>query len=175
MKFQETKLAGAFIIELDKIEDERGFFARSFCVEEFKRHGLNSVIKQCNISFNKHIGTLRGMHFQKPPYEETKLVRCIKGKVYDVIVDLRKESNTYLEWFSIELNQENKKMLYIPEGFAHGFQTLEDNAELFYQMSAFYSDDSSSGVRWDDPALKIDWPMPNPLISDKDASYPDII
>ncbi len=175
MKFQETKLAGAFIIELDKIKDNRGFFSRSFCMEEFDKHGLNTNVNQCNISFNKHAGTLRGMHYQVAPYDEAKLIRCTKGSVYDVIVDIRRDSTTYLDWISIGLNEINHKMIYVPEGFAHGFQTLEDDVELFYQMNEFYNAQSASGVRWNDPILKIEWPSTEPLVSEKDASYPDIV
>lgn len=175
MKFQETSLAGAFIIELDRIEDNRGFFSRSFCVEEFDKHGLNTPVNQCNISFNKHAGTLRGMHYQLAPYGEAKLIRCTKGSVYDVIVDLRRDSTTYLDWISIELNEKNHKMIYVPEGFAHGFQTLENDVEMFYQMSEFYNAESASGVRWNDPVLNIEWPLTEPSVSEKDAAYPDIV
>ena len=147
MKFIETKLAGAYIIELDLIKDTRGFFARSWCQEEFAKHGLNPNLVQCNISFNHQKGTLRGMHYQIKPHEEAKLVRCTQGKIYDVIIDLRTNSTTYKQWFGVELSAANRKMLYIPEGFAHGFQTLEDHSEVFYQMSNFYHPESARGIR----------------------------
>ena len=158
MRFTETRLKGAFIIEPERLEDERGFFARTFCQKEFGAHGLNSKIVQCNVSYNKHKGTLRGMHYQAPPMAEAKLVSCTRGAIYDVIIDLQPESPTYCQWFAEELNAENSKMIYIPEGFAHGFQTLEDETEVFYQMSEFYSPEHARGVRWDDPAFGIKWP-----------------
>jgi len=168
MIFTETKLNGAFIIDLEPIQDERGFFARTWCKNEFAAHGLNPNLVQCNTSFNKKKGTLRGMHYQSPPYEEAKLVRCTMGAVYDVIVDIRKESKTFLQWIACELTAQNRKMLYVPEGFAHGFQTLEDNTEVFYQMSEFYHSDHAAGLRWDDPAIDIKWPIPEVVISKKD-------
>jgi len=168
MIFSETKLNGAFIIDLEPIQDERGFFARTWCKNEFAAHGLNPNLVQCNTSFNKKKGTLRGMHYQSPPYEEAKLVRCTMGAVYDVIVDIRKESKTFLQWIACELTAQNRKMLYVPEGFAHGFQTLEDNTEVFYQMSEFYHSDHAAGLRWDDPAIDIKWPIPEVVISKKD-------
>jgi dTDP-4-dehydrorhamnose 3,5-epimerase len=171
MIFKETKLGGSYIISLDKIEDERGFFARSFCVSEFQDRGLNATIKQCNISFNKKKYTLRGMHFQIKPYEETKIVRCTSGAIYDVIIDLRKDSATYKQYFAIELNSNNRDMLYIPEGIAHGFITLADNTEVVYQMSGYYSPEHASGVRWDDSAFEIKWPCMPKVISDKDSNY----
>ncbi len=188
MIFTETKLKGAFVIDIEPREDERGFFGRSFCQREFAAHGLKTIVAQSNISFNKNKGTLRGMHFQVSPKAEAKLVRCIRGKMYDVIVDLRPESTTYCQWFGIELSADitgyglqttdhgslfsaYSKMLYIPEGFAHGFQTLEDNTEVFYEMFEFYSPEHASGVRWDDPAFGISWPLPNPVMSDKDRAY----
>jgi dTDP-4-dehydrorhamnose 3,5-epimerase len=175
MKFFETKLKDAYIIEVEKNIDERGFFARSWDINEFKKNKINEKIVQCNISFNKKIGTLRGMHFQKKPYQESKLVRCTKGKIYDVIIDLRKESDTFKKWTSIELSENNFKMLYVPKGFAHGFQTLEDNTEVFYQMSEFYKPKYSSGYRWDDNIFKIKWPITPPIISDKDLLYKPFI
>lgn len=171
MKFIETQLKGAYIIEIEKNTDSRGFFARSWDVNEFKKNNLNEKIVQCNISFNKKIGTLRGMHFQKEPYQESKLVRCTKGKIYDVIIDLRSKSNTYKKWIGVELSENNYKMLYVPQGFAHGFQTLEDNSEIFYQMSEFYKPEQSAGIRWDDKNFDIKWPIIPPIISDKDLSY----
>lgn len=175
MKFIETELQGAFVIELEKITDSRGYFSRCFCIEEFKKHGLNPDIKQCNTSYNINKGTLRGLHFQGKPKSEAKLVRCIRGSVYDVIVDLRQGSTTFLQWFAVELNESNSRMLYVPEGFAHGFQTLEDNVEMQYQMSEFYTSELASGIRWNDPNIKIKWPLPDPFLSEKDNSYPDFI
>ena len=171
MKFIETPLKGAYIIELEPIEDERGFFARSFCKEEFKRHGIEFEVAQCNISYNKKKGTLRGMHYQAPPHEEGKLVSCIKGAICDVIIDLRPDSPTYCKWFAVELTAKNYKMLYVPKGFAHGFQTLEDNTVVFYQMSEFYHPECARGVRWNDPAFGIEWPISNPIMSEKDKSF----
>jgi dTDP-4-dehydrorhamnose 3,5-epimerase len=173
MIFTETKLKGAYLIGLEKYEDERGFFARSWCMDEFKKYGLNQRVVQCNISFNKKRGTLRGMHYQVEPFAEAKLVRCTRGAIYDVIIDLRPNSDTFKQWFSIELTAENYTSLYVPEGFAHGFQTLAENTEVFYQMSEFYHPECTRGVRWDDPAFAIDWPFTPPTISLKDAQYQD--
>ena len=173
MRFCETTLQGAFIVEPTQLQDERGFFARSWCQREFQRHGLNPRMAQCNISYNKKRGTVRGMHYQVAPHEEAKLVRCTRGAIYDVIIDLRPDSDTYLNWFGIELTDENRKMLYIPEQFAHGFQTLVDEVEVFYQMSEFYAPECARGFRWDDPAFGIQWPMPVNVISQKDESYKD--
>jgi dTDP-4-dehydrorhamnose 3,5-epimerase len=175
MIFQETKLKGAFIIEPERLEDERGFFARTWCKREFKTHGLNPELVQCNISFNKKRGTLRGMHYQVAPCEEVRLVRCTMGAIFDVTIDLRPDSQTFKQWFSVELTVENRKMLYIPEGFAHGFITLEDNTEVFYQMSEFYAPECARGVRWNDPAFNILWPEDVVEISDRDKQYPDFI
>ena len=172
MKFIETRLKGAFIIEPERLEDERGFFARTFCHKEFEAHGLNPRMVQCNISYNKHKGTLRGMHNQAAPMAEAKLVRCTRGAIYDVIIDLRPESPTYCQWLAEELNAENSKMIYIPEGFVHGFQTLEDDTEVFYQMSEFYSPEHARGVRWDDLVFGIEWPLNTKIISEKDNNYP---
>jgi len=173
MIFKETNLKGAYIIELEPLEDERGFFARSFCLEEFKKNGIDFNIVQCNISYNKSKGTLRGMHYQIKPYEEAKLVSCTSGAIYDVIIDLRPDSPTYCQWFAVELTEENYKMLYIPKGFAHGFQTLEDNTVVFYQMSEFYYPECARGVRWDDSTFEIEWPLSEQVMSKKDLSYPD--
>ncbi|MGB2655142.1 MAG: dTDP-4-dehydrorhamnose 3,5-epimerase, partial [Candidatus Acidiferrum sp.] len=162
--FTETKLRGAFVIELEKHADHRGFFARTYCQREFESHKLNTCFVQCNVSFNKLKGTLRGMHFQASPHEEAKLIRCTRGSVYDVIVDLRPESATFREYVSVVLSAENGKMLYVPEEFAHGFQTLEDNTEVFYQMSQFYAPEHARGVRWNDPAFGIAWPEDNRTI-----------
>lgn len=173
MIFTETKLKGAFIIELELREDERGFFARSWCRQEFEAHGLNIRLAQCNISFNKRKGTLRGMHYQLAPHAEAKLVRCTRGAIYDVIIDLRPDSSTFKQWISLELSAENHRMLYVPEGFAHGYQTLENNTEIFYQVSEFYHPESERGVRWNDPAFSINWPWEEPTISAKDLSFRD--
>jgi dTDP-4-dehydrorhamnose 3,5-epimerase len=170
--FTELGLKGAFLIDVEPITDERGFFARSFCGREFKSRGLKTEVAQCNISFNANKGTLRGMHFQTAPKAEAKLVRCTRGAIYDVIIDLRADSPTYCKWEAVELTAENRRSLYIPEGFAHGFQTMEDGSEVFYQMFEFYSPEYSSGVRWDDPAFGIKWPLDNPTISEKDLLYP---
>lgn len=171
MLFIETKLAGGYIIELEKIEDDRGFFARTFCQREFEAHGLNPRIAQCSVSFNRRKGTLRGMHYQVAPYEESKLVRCTMGAIYDVAVDLRPESRTFKQWVAVELTGENGRMFYIPQGLAHGFQTLVDNTEVFYQMSEFYHPQCARGVRWDDPAFGMSWPIKEVIISIKDASF----
>jgi dTDP-4-dehydrorhamnose 3,5-epimerase len=171
MLFTETKLKGAYIIELEKIEDERGFFARSWDRKIFEKKGLNPDLIQCNISFNSKKGTLRGMHYQKIPFEETKLVRCTKGRIFDVIVDLRKNSHSENEWFGIELSELNHKMLYVPEGFAHGFQTLEDNSEVFYQMSQEFREEYSSGRKWNSKDFEISWPILPPIISEKDEKW----
>jgi len=172
LKFTETQLKGAYIIEPELLRDERGFFARSWCQKEFTERGLNTNLVQCNISFNLKKGTLRGMHYQAKPYEEAKLVRCTMGAIYDVIIDIRPESPTFKQWVAVELTAENRKMLYIPEGMAHGFQTLVDNTEVFYQMSEFYQAESASGVRWNDPAFNVEWLIKQDLvISKKDQSY----
>jgi dTDP-4-dehydrorhamnose 3,5-epimerase len=173
MIFKETKLKGAYIIELELIEDDRGFFARSFCKNEFEKLGLNPNIVQCNISYSKKRGTLRGMHYQVAPYEESKIVSCRRGTIYDVILDLRLDSPTYCQWFALELSADNFKMLYIPEGLAHGFQTLEDNTVVFYQMSEFFYSEYARGVRWDDPLFRIKWPIPDTILSKKDKKYED--
>jgi dTDP-4-dehydrorhamnose 3,5-epimerase len=171
LKFLPTLLAGAYLIELGLLEDERGFFARSFCQNEFRAHGLNPVVAQCNVSFNRKRGTLRGLHYQAEPLAEAKLVRCTRGAIWDVIVDLRKGSPTVRKSYSAELTAENRRALYVPVGFAHGFQTLEDDTEVLYQMSEFYHAESTRGVRWNDPALGIQWPLPNPVLSSRDQSY----
>jgi dTDP-4-dehydrorhamnose 3,5-epimerase len=181
MIFTETRLKGAYVIELEPIRDERGFFARSYCQREFAARGLSLRLVQCNLSFNKRRGTLRGMHYQEAPHSEAKLVACAAGTIYDVIIDLRHESPTYGQWTSVELKgftgaaAENPKLLYVPEGFAHGYQTLEDDTHLFYQMSEFYHAESSRGVRWNDPRLAIKWPDIEPIISEKDRAFPDFI
>ena len=172
MKITETKLKGSFIIEPEKLIDERGFFARTWDKKIFEELGLNPKIIQCNVSFNKVKGTIRGMHYQADPYEEVKLVRCTKGKAFEVMVDLRSHSSTYKQWLGVELSDENYKMIYVPEGFALGFQVLEDNTELFYQMSQSYMLEYSRGIRWDDPTIKISWPLKPTVISKKDSSLP---
>jgi dTDP-4-dehydrorhamnose 3,5-epimerase len=172
MIIKETRLKGSFLIAPEKIEDERGWFARSYCRSEFEKYGLNPELAQCSISFNKKAGTMRGMHFQVKPHEEAKLVRCTRGAIYDVIIDLRQDSETYGRWIAAELNEDNSLQLYIPEGLAHGFQTLRDNTEVFYQISEFFQPGSGSGVSWDDPAFAITWPLPVSVISEKDQNYP---
>jgi dTDP-4-dehydrorhamnose 3,5-epimerase len=173
MIFKETKLKGAFIIEPEMMSDERGFFARTWCAREFEAHGLTTNLVQCNISFNKQKGTLRGMHYQVVPHEEAKVVRCTMGTIYDVIIDLRPNSPTYKRWVSVDMGAENRRMLYIPGGFAHGFLTMEDDTEVFYQMSEFYTPECARGVRWNDPAFNITWPLGVKVISKKDAEYPN--
>ena len=173
MRFHHTKLAGVFGISLDTIPDERGFFARSWCREEFRSHGLNPNLAQCNISFNTHQGTLRGMHYQAPPFPEAKLVRCTKGAIYDVVVDLRRDSPTCTQWIAVHLSAADRNMVYVPEGCGHGFLTLEDGAEVFYQMSEFFHPESARGVRWNDPQFQIEWPGEVRVMSERDRSYPD--
>lgn len=174
MKFTETKLKGAFIIELEQREDERGFFARTFCQREYESHGLNPHVAQCSMSFNRKKGTLRGIHYQAPPHAEAKTVCCVRGAIYDVMVDLRRESPTFKQWVGVELSAAGREMVYVPEGFGHGFQTLEDGCEVLYQMSEFYDAESARGVRWNDPAFGIVWPIvEGVVISERDAHYPD--
>lgn len=173
MIFAETRLRGAYIIEPEPRVDERGYFARTFCREEFISHGLNPDIVQCSISFNKKQGTLRGMHYQEKPFEETKLVWCNRGAIYDVVIDLRPESPTYRQWISAELTQENHAAVYVPAGCAHGFQTLTDNAEVFYQISQMHRPEAARGVRWNDPAFGVTWPAGQKIISSRDREYPD--
>lgn len=173
MKFVPTPLGGAFVIEPERVADERGFFARTFCRDEFGAHGLQQDFVQCNVSFNAKRGILRGMHFQLAPHAEVKLVRCTRGAIFDVIIDLRRDSPTYTRWFGVELDSENRQLLYIPAGFAHGFQTLADGSEVFYQMGAMYRADAGRGVRWNDPVFGIAWPLTDPVLSARDASYPD--
>ncbi len=174
MIFSETNLPGAYVIDLERIEDDRGFFARGWCERELTEQGLEARVAQCNISFNKRKGTLRGMHFQRPPHEEVKLIRCIRGGLFDVIIDLRSESDGYKRWIGVELSAENRRALYVPRGFAHGFQTLEDDTETFYMVSEPYTPEAESGVRWDDPAFGIEWPLGHPTeISEKDQNWAD--
>lgn len=173
MNFKEVRLKDAFVVELERREDERGFFARSWDQKEFESHGLNPRLVQCDVSFNSKRGTLRGMHFQEKPYEEAKLVRCTMGAVYDVIIDLRPDSATFKEWTGFDLTADNHQMVYIPEGFAHGFLTLEDRSELFYQMSEVYVPEKARGVRWNDPAFGIRWPAAVEVVSERDNNYPN--
>jgi dTDP-4-dehydrorhamnose 3,5-epimerase len=172
--FVATKLRGVYIIELDRRQDERGFFARTFCRQEFEAHDLNPRVAQCSTSFNKKKGTLRGMHFQAAPFAEDKVIRCTAGAIYDVALDLRPDSPTHRQWTAVELTEDNRKSIYIPAGCAHGFQTLADDSEVFYQISEFYHPECAGGVRWDDPAFGIEWPHRERLIlSEKDRSYGD--
>jgi dTDP-4-dehydrorhamnose 3,5-epimerase len=171
MKFFELELNDAFIIELEKFTDQRGFFARTFDHMQFEEKGLESTIVQTNISFTEKKGTIRGLHYQINPFEETKIVMCSKGKIFDVIIDVRKKSNTFGKWIGLELNGKNSKILYIPKGFAHGFQTLEDNSQVIYQNSQIHKPEYEKGIRWDDPFFKIKWPLNEKIISDKDESW----
>ncbi|MCB1754022.1 MAG: dTDP-4-dehydrorhamnose 3,5-epimerase [Gammaproteobacteria bacterium] len=173
MIFTETKLAGAFIIDLKKLEDERGFFARTFCSRELEEHGLISNVEQANMSWNEKAGTMRGMHYQVDPYQETKLVRCTRGALYDVIIDLRKDSPTYREWIGVELTADNRRALFVPRDFAHGFVTLEDNTDAFYMVSQSYVPGAEAGIRWNDPQFAIDWPVKPTVVSEKDANWAD--
>jgi dTDP-4-dehydrorhamnose 3,5-epimerase len=171
MFFRKLGLKGTYCIEIEPLEDERGFFARSFCATEFEKQGLVSRFVQNNLSMNKKKGTLRGMHYQDPPFAEVKLVSCLKGAIYDVIVDLRQASPTRYQWLGVELTPEPYKMLYVPEGFAHGYQTLEDHTMVFYQVSEFYNPQFERGIRYDDPSININWPIKDPIISHKDLSF----
>jgi dTDP-4-dehydrorhamnose 3,5-epimerase len=171
MIFTETSLGGAFVIDLERREDARGFFARTFCQDEFAAHGLKPVIAQANMAYNIRKGTVRGMHFQFPPKAETKLVRCTRGAILDIIVDLRPESSTYLRHFEIELNEDNQLALYVPERFAHGYQALEDDTDTTYQVGEFYAPAHEGGLRYDDPRLRLVWPLPVSTISDKDLAF----
>lgn len=174
MIFTETKLQGAFIIDIERRVDERGFFARTFCQHEFRDHGLKPVIAQANIASNHKKGTLRGMHFQYPPMAETKLVRCTRGAILDIIVDLRPESETYLQHIAVELNEENMRALYVPERFAHGYQALRDGTDTSYQVGEFYAPSTEGGLRHDDPALGLEWPLPVSVVSPKDQAFPPL-
>ena len=171
MRFIETKLKGAYVIEIEPIFDNRGFFARSWCQQEFSDRGLDPNLVQCNISFNAKKGTLRGMHYQVNPHEEAKLVRCTQGAIYDVIIDIRPDSPTFKGWIDVVLSADNRRMLYISRGFAHGFQTLDDNSEVFYQMSNVYHPESARGIRWDDPEFRLEWQIESKIISERDLSY----
>jgi dTDP-4-dehydrorhamnose 3,5-epimerase len=173
MKFEQTGIPGVWRIDIDPHEDERGFFARAWCAEEAAAQGLNSACVQCSFSFNKLRGTLRGMHWQAAPHAEAKWIRCTRGKAWDVALDLRPESPAYGRSIGMELSADNRRMIYIPEGVAHGFQTLENDTELFYQMSDVYVPELSRGIRWNDPAFRIEWPVGQPVLSDRDRSYED--
>lgn len=175
MIFHRSKLAGAWLIEPERRHDERGHFVRTFCIEEFEAHGLESKFVQTSLSFNKVKGTLRGLHFQKAPHQETKVVGCVQGAIYDVLVDLRPDSPTFGQWEGYELSQENGRQLYIPEGFAHGFQTLSDASTVSYAISSFHTPDAASGVRFDDCQLAIKWPQPPRVISERDLSWPNLV
>jgi dTDP-4-dehydrorhamnose 3,5-epimerase len=169
--FTATPLEGAYVVELKRLEDERGFFARSFCQKEFQAQGLDARLAQCNVSFNAKRGTLRGLHYQAAPHGEAKLVRCTQGAIWDVMVDLRRDSPTFKRWFGAELSASNRRALYIPDGFAHGFQTLVDDAEVLYLMSEFYQPDAARGLRWNDPAFRIEWPLADPVMSERDRAF----
>jgi len=173
--FIPSELPGAWLIEPEFIGDDRGAFARSWCGREFEERGLNPRLAQCNISTNRQRGTVRGMHFQREPHAETKLVRCTRGAIFDVIVDLRPDSAMFHRWSAFELSADNHRLLYIPAGFAHGFQTLTDDTEVFYQMSCEYQSGYSFGVRWNDPAIAVEWPFPISVISSRDETWPDVI
>jgi dTDP-4-dehydrorhamnose 3,5-epimerase len=175
MKFHETKIKGVCEIQLEPKHDERGFFARTWCAREFESHGLNPKLVQCSISFNTYKGTLRGVHYQVSPYQEAKLVRCTRGAIFDVAIDLRPHSPTFKNWVSAVLTAELRNMLYVPEGCAHGFLTLENDTEVFYQMSEIFNPDSARGVRWDDPAFQIAWPAKVEQISERDRTCPDFV
>ncbi len=172
MRFTDAALPGAYSIDIEPLDDERGFFARVWCRDELERKGLVSDLAQMSLSFNRRKGTLRGMHYQAVPHEEVKLVRCTRGAIYDVLLDLRRDSPTFRQWISAELTAENRRTLYVPKGIAHGFQTLADDTEILYQISEFHHPESARGVRWDDPAFGIDWPDRRPILSERDASYP---
>ncbi|MCD4681695.1 MAG: dTDP-4-dehydrorhamnose 3,5-epimerase [Bacteroidales bacterium] len=173
MIFTETKLKGAFVVEIKKLEDERGFFGRAWCQQEFEAHGIKTKICQINTSFTKKKGTIRGVHFQVDPYQEAKFIRCTKGRIFDVMVDLRPDSPTFLQWVGNELSEDNYKMAYVPENFAHGFVSLVDNCEVYYPVSQFYTPGAERGMRWNDPVINIKWPIDIINISDKDKSHPD--
>jgi len=170
--FRETSLASAYLVVPERHEDDRGYFARTFCIEEFGVRSLPTVVQQCNVSYNRAAGTVRGMHFQRAPMAEAKLVRCTRGAIFDVMVDIRPESPTFCQWYGAELTGDNGHALFIPEGFAHGFQTLTDGSEVFYQMFTPYSPGHGDGVRWDDPAFGIHWPLPVSSLAERDRTFP---
>jgi dTDP-4-dehydrorhamnose 3,5-epimerase len=173
VRFTETPVRGAFLIDIEPVEDERGFFARTWDAGELRGRGLESHIEQCSVSFNRRKGTLRGMHYQRPPHAETKLVRCTHGAVYDVVIDLRPSSPSFRQWFGTELTARNHRMLYVPEGLAHGYQTLEDDSEITYQISVAYHPHAAAGVRWNDPAFAIRWPLEVTVLAERDRTFPD--
>ena len=173
MIFEKIKIAGAWMVGLNRLGDDRGFFARAWCREEFAAKGITAELSQANLSFTQHAGTVRGMHFQNEPNAEMKAVRCVRGAIFDVVLDLRQESPTFRQWTGVELNAENRQMLVVPEGCAHGFQTLLDDTEVYYLVSASYSEESEEGIRWDDPAFNVQWPLPVSRISAKDKEYPN--
>jgi dTDP-4-dehydrorhamnose 3,5-epimerase len=172
MIFTELPLPGAYVVDMERLADDRGFFARSYCGDEFAARGLGPDLRQCSVSYNARKGTLRGMHYQVAPHEEHKLVRCTAGAIFDVIIDIRTASPTYRHWFGVELTMDNRRSLFIPPGFAHGFVSLSDDTEVYYMISVAHAPAFSRGVRWNDPAFAIDWPMPPAVISDRDAAYP---
>lgn len=171
MRFTALAVAGSFLVEPEPVEDARGFFARTFCRDEFTSHGLNAELAQCSVSYNRRAGTLRGMHYQKPPHAEAKLVRCTAGAIHDVVLDLRTGSPSFLKWAAVELSADNRSALYIPEGCAHGFLTLTDASEVYYQISTGYHPESAAGVRWDDPAFAIVWPHGDVIMSERDRQF----
>jgi dTDP-4-dehydrorhamnose 3,5-epimerase len=173
VKFTETPIPSAFLIDIEPVEDERGFFARTYDAGELRRRGLESHIEQCSVSYNRRKGTLRGLHYQRSPYGEVKLVRCTRGAVYDVVIDLRPSSPSFRQWLAAELTAQNHRMLYVPEGVAHGFQTLQDDSEVSYQISAPYQQQAAAGVRWNDPAFAIRWPLDVSVISERDRTFPN--
>ena len=175
MIFIETKLKGAYVIDIKRHEDDRGFFGRSWCENEMREQGLNTNVRNINVSFSKTRGTLRGLHYQKNPYQEVKIIRCTRGAIYDVIIDLRKDSPTYKHWFGIELTPDNYKMVYVPEDFAHGYMTLCGNSEATYLTSQFYTPGAEAGIRWNDPEFNVDWPLKPKVISEKDKQHPDFM
>ncbi len=172
VKFVPLMVKGCYVIELEQLSDDRGFFARIFCRREFSDHGLNPDLVQASISYNQRRGTLRGMHYQKPPFQEDKLVRCTRGCIHDVVLDLRPDSDSYRKWTAVELSAENRKAVYVPKGCAHGFQTLTDDSEVLYMMSEVFSPEHAAGVLWNDPAFEINWPVASIIISDRDRVYP---
>lgn len=174
MKFTPGQLNGTYIIDADRHHDLRGYFARVWCEREYHQYGLNSKVVQSSVSYNEKKATLRGMHYQTPPSAEVKTVRCVRGALYDVVVDIRPHSKTFLNWMGVELTAENGRILYIPEGFAHGFQTLEQGTEIFYQMSEFHAPEKAGGFRWNDPRINIQWPLEVQVISERDSGYPDL-
>ncbi len=172
MIFTETRLRGAFIVEIKKLEDDRGFFGRAWCQDEFREHGLDAEIRQINTSYTIHKGTVRGMHYQIEPYKEAKFIRCTKGRIYDVIIDLRTGSPTFMQWVGHELSEDNYRMVFVPGNFAHGFVTLEDHCEVYYPVTEFYTPGSERGIRYNDPAFHIEWPEEVKIVSEKDANHP---